>query len=246
MDKKWNIKKAYLSDTCYYDMKKMPVRYPFGYGLSYTTFEYSDLQLSKEKIKDTETLQVSVKVKNTGKMAGKEVVQLYVSDKTNAVMRPVNELKNFVKVELQPQEEKTVTMELNKRSFAWYNTKVNDWYAGSGTYEILIGSSSRDIRLTKTVELESTMKIPMEIHTNTTISELMENEKAKEVMKDLVDQMMANIGGGEEGSAASEAISQEMMIKMMENSPLRALRSFAGISTEEVQELIKKLKEAVK
>ena len=72
------------------------------------------------------------------------------------------------------------------------------------------------------------------------------NEKAKEVMKDLVDQMMANIGGGEEGSAASEAISQEMMIKMMENSPLRALRSFAGISTEEVQELIKKLKEAVK
>lgn len=84
----------------YYDMKKMPVRYPFGYGLSYTIFEYSDLQLSKEKIKDTETLQVSVKVKNTGKMAGKEVVQLYVSDKTNAVMRPVNELKNFVKVEL--------------------------------------------------------------------------------------------------------------------------------------------------
>ena len=90
-------------------------------------------------------------------------------------------------------------MELNKRSFALYNTKVNDWYAGSGTYEILIGSSSRDIRLTKTVELESTMKIPMEIHTNTTISELMENEKAKEVMKDLVDQMMANIGGGEQG-----------------------------------------------
>ncbi len=230
----------------YYDTKKMPVRYPFGYGLSYTTFEYSDLQLSKEKIKDTETLQVSVKVKNTGKMAGKEVVQLYVSDKTNAVMRPVKELKNFVKVELQPQEEKTVTMELNKRSFAWYNTKVNDWYAESGTYEILIGSSSRDIRLTKTVELESTMKIPMEIHMNTTISELMGNEKAKEVIGDLVDQMMVNMGGGEEGSAASEAISPEMLIKMMENSPLRSLRSFVGISTEEVEELIEKLREAVK
>lgn len=230
----------------YYDTKKMPVRYPFGYGLSYTTFEYSDLQLSKEKIKDTDTLLVSVKVKNTGKMAGKEVVQLYVSDKTNAVMRPVKELKNFIKVELQPQEEKTVTMELNKRSFAWYNTKVNDWYAESGTYEILIGSSSRDIRLTKTVELESTMKIPMEIHMNTTISELMGNEKAKEVIGDLVNQMMANIGGGEEGSAASEAISPEMMIKMMENSPLRSLRSFTGISTEEVEELIEKLKEAVK
>ena len=218
------------------------VNYPFGFGLSYTEFSITLLDCTEKE----GTIAAGVLVKNTGACAGKEVVQLYVSDKTNAVMRPVNELKNFVKVELQPQEEKTVTMELNKRSFAWYNTKVNDWYAGSGTYEILIGSSSRDIRLTKTVELESTMKIPMEIHTNTTISELMENEKAKEVMKDLVDQMMANIGGGEEGSAASEAISQEMMIKMMENSPLRALRSFAGISTEEVQELIKKLKEAVK
>ena len=217
----------------YYEAKKQPVRWAFGHGLSYTEFKYDHLTVSSKELDDENEIIVEVDVTNVGACAGKEVVQLYVSDKTNAVMRPVNELKNFVKVELQPQEEKTVTMELNKRSFAWYNTKVNDWYAGSGTYEILIGSSSRDIRLTKTVELESTMKIPMEIHTNTTISELMENEKAKEVMKDLVDQMMANIGGGEEGSAASEAISQEMMIKMMENSPLRALRSFAGISTEE-------------
>ena len=83
----------------YYDTKEMAVRYPFGYGLSYTTFEYSDLKLSAKEIKDTDTLTVSLKVKNTGSMAGKEIVQLYVADKTNAASRPVKELKNFVKVE---------------------------------------------------------------------------------------------------------------------------------------------------
>ena len=121
----------------YYDTKEMPVRYPFGYGLSYTTFEYSDLQLSSDKIKDTDKLKVTLKVKNTGNRAGKEIVQLYVADKTGAASRPVKELKNFVKVELQPQEEKTVEMELDKRSFAWYNTDIHDWYAASGEYEIL-------------------------------------------------------------------------------------------------------------
>ena len=90
----------------YYDTKEMAVRYPFGYGLSYTTFEYSDLKLSAKEIKDTDTLTVSLKVKNTGSMAGKEIVQLYVTDKTNAASRPVKELKNFAKVELAPGEEK--------------------------------------------------------------------------------------------------------------------------------------------
>ena len=115
----------------------MPVRYPFGYGLSYTTFVYSDLQLSAKEIKDTDKLTVSLKVKNTGAVAGKEVVELYVADHTGAAFRPVKELKNFVKVELHPGEEKTVSMELNKRSFAWYNEEIHDWYAASGTYEIL-------------------------------------------------------------------------------------------------------------
>ena len=86
----------------YYDAKEMPVRYPFGHGLSYTTFAYSDLQLSADRIKDTDTLKVTLKVKNTGDRAGKEIVQLYVADKTGSAGRPVKELKNFVKVELQP------------------------------------------------------------------------------------------------------------------------------------------------
>ena len=232
----------------YYDTKEMPVRYPFGYGLSYTTFEYSDLQLSADKIKDTDTLKVTLKVKNTGDRAGKEIVQLYVADKTGAACRPVKELKNFVKVELQPQEEKTVEMELDKRSFAWYNTQIHDWYAASGEYEILAAASSRDIRLKKTVYVESTIELPIHVHMNTTIGELLENPRTKAVIEGMTDSLIQHMGGSsgdeEEESAASEAISKEMSLKMMENSPLRTLRSFMGMSTEEIKELIEKLQAA--
>ena len=230
----------------YYDTKEMPVCYPFGYGLSYTTFEYSDLQLSSDKIKDTDKLKVTLKVKNTGNRAGKEIVQLYVADKTGAASRPVKELKNFVKVELQPQEEKTVEMELDKRSFAWYNTDIHDWYAASGEYEILAAASSRDIRLKKTVYVESTTELPMHIHMNTTIGELLENPKTKAVVEGMTDSLIQHMGGSseEENSAASEAITKEMSLKMMENSPLRSMRSFMGMTTEEIQEFIQKLQEA--
>ena len=232
----------------YYDTKEMPVRYPFGYGLSYTTFEYSDLQLSADRIKDTDTLKVTLKVKNTGDRAGKEIVQLYVADKTGAACRPVKELKNFVKVELQPQEEKTVEMELDKRSFAWYNTQIHDWYAASGEYEILAAASSRDIRLKKTVYVESTTELPIHVHMNTTIGELLENPRTKAVIEGMTDSLIQHMGGSsgdeEEESAASEAISKEMSLKMMENSPLRTLRSFMGMSTGEIQELIVKLQAA--
>ena len=230
----------------YYDTKEMPVRYPFGYGLSYTTFEYSDLQLSSDKIKDTDKLKVTLKVKNTGNRAGKEIVQLYVADKTGAASRPVKELKNFVKVELQPQEEKTVEMELDKRSFDWYNTDIHDWYAASGEYEILAAASSRDIRLKKTVYVESTTELPMHIHMNTTIGELLENPRTKGVIEGMTDSLIQHMGGSseEENSAASEAITKEMSLKMMENSPLRSMRSFMGMTTEEIQEFIQKLQEA--
>ena len=230
----------------YYDTKEMPVRYPFGYGLSYTTFAYSDLQLSADRIKDTDTLKVTLKVKNTGDRAGKEVVQLYVADKTGTAGRPVKELKNFVKVELQPQEEKTVEMELDKRSFAWYNTEIHDWYAASGEYEILAAASSRDIRLKKTVYVESTTELPIHVHMNTTIGELLENPRTKDIIQELSRELVRNMGGSleKEDTTNSDAHSPEMSLQMMENSPLRGLRSFMGMSTEEIRELIGKLQAA--
>ena len=106
----------------YYDTKQMEVAYPFGYGLSYTTFAYSNLQISNTNPTEKDTITVSVDVTNTGSIAGKEIVQLYVKDMTASTTRPEKELKGFEKVQLAPGETKTVTMELDKRSFAWYNT----------------------------------------------------------------------------------------------------------------------------
>ena len=227
----------------YYDTKEMPVRYPFGYGLSYTTFEYRDLQVSSGEMKDTDTLKVSLKVKNTGNRAGKEIVQLYVADKTGAASRPVKELKNFTKVFLNPGEEKTVDMELDKRSFAWYCTAIHDWYAATGEYEIIAAASSKDIRLTKTVHVTATTEIPLHIHMNTTVSELMENPRTREVIQGMTESLVESMGGSseEKESAATEAISPEMSLKMLENSPLRSFRSFMGMTTEEIEELIKNL-----
>lgn len=226
----------------YYDRKEMPVRYPFGYGLSYTEFSYSNLQLDKSSMKDTDTLTVSVDITNTGKWAGKEIVQLYVADRTGSADRPVRELKNFAKVSLEPGETKTVRMELNKRSFAWYNVKLHDWYAASGTYEIQIGKSSREIVLCDTVELTTDVKVPMEIHKNTTVGQLMSNPDMAQVLQEALSEMMSTMGAGG-GEASTEAISPEMIRGMMESMPLRGLRSFAGMSEEALNRLVEKLRE---
>lgn len=143
----------------YYEKKELPVLFPFGFGLSYTKFEYSALRVSKEKIKDNETLTVSVDIKNVGKRAGKEIVQLYVRDIESEVIKPVKELKGFAKVSLKAGEIQTVSFTLNKRSFAYYETAISDWYVESGEYEILVGASSTDIREAKTVFVESTQVI---------------------------------------------------------------------------------------
>ena len=227
----------------YYDTKQMEVAYPFGYGLSYTTFTYSNLQISNTNPTEKDTITVSVDVTNTGKVAGKEVVQLYVKDMTASAIRPEKELKGFEKVQLAPDETKTVTMELDKRSFAWYNTELHDWYAASGKYEILVGASSRDIRLTETIELSSSQVIPMHIHMNTTLGELFRNPATKETAKELTSKYLSAMNGGSEtaSESAAEAISEEMVEAMTDSMPLRSLCSFGGFSRAEIQEIIDKL-----
>lgn len=129
----------------HYDLREIEPLFPFGHGLSYTTFEYSDLKVS-ESVERGEAVQVSVMVKNVGKVAGKEVVQVYVSDKQSSLARPPKELKGFVKIELKPGEIKTVTFELNARALSFYDPSRKQWVAEPGEFEVLIGSSSRDIR----------------------------------------------------------------------------------------------------
>ena len=139
----------------YYDKANKDVLFPFGFGLSYTTFQYSALKLSKKKIRDTDTLTVKFKVKNTGPVAGAEVAELYVADDESTIFRPVQELKGFRKVFLEPGETKDVTLTLDKRAFAFFNVNTNDWCVESGTFTIKVGASSRDIKLEAKVTVEA-------------------------------------------------------------------------------------------
>ena len=140
----------------YYDTFGKDVLFPFGFGLSYTKFEYSGLRLSRKSIKDTDTLKVTFKVKNVGGVAGAEIAQVYVSDVESTVFRPEKELKGFKKVFLEPGEEKTVTVSLDRRAFAYFNTEAEAWHVESGEFTVKVGASSRDIRLSSSVNVAST------------------------------------------------------------------------------------------
>ena len=142
----------------YYDSADKDVRFPFGYGLSYTTFEYSDIILSAESIKDTEEVTVSFKVKNTGNVDGAEVAQIYVKDNESTIFRPKQELKGFKKVFLKAGEEKEVSITLGKRAFAYYNVNIHDWHVETGAFTICVGASSRDIKLSAELNVESTVE----------------------------------------------------------------------------------------
>lgn len=150
-----NYNEALFVGYRYYESKKQEVLFPFGYGLSYTTFQYSNLKLDREKMEEGKTLTASVTVTNTGKRAGKTVVQLYIAPEKVEMIRPVRELKDFDKVELAPGESKTVTFTLGKRAFAHWNPTVHNWRCESGKYAVQIGESAHDIALEGTVELSA-------------------------------------------------------------------------------------------
>ena len=217
----------------YYTSKHQEVLFPFGYGLSYTTFAYSDLHLDKSEMKDDEKLTITVKVKNTGNVFGKEVVQLYVSPVESEAARPLRELKGFEKIALQPGEEKTVTFELGKRAFAYWNEDIHDWYVPDGGYQIQIGKHAEEILLGETVTVHSTTVLPKVYTMNTCFGELLQDEHARTVTKPFLD------GMSDAGGDSSDAISQEMMAAMMEAMPLRQLLSFVPeMKIEDIEQIL--------
>lgn len=139
----------------YYDKVERNVRFPFGFGLSYTSFEYSDIKLKKKNLTKGEGAKVIFTIKNTGDVAGSEIAQVYVAKPESKIFRAPKELKGFVKIHLEPGEEKKVTVELDDRAFAFWNTATEDWCVESGEYKILVGASSRDIRLEAATKMKS-------------------------------------------------------------------------------------------
>ena len=223
----------------YYDKKRMAVRYPFGHGLSYTTFSYGNLRVDRESLRPGDTLTVEVDVKNTGTCFGKEVVELYVADKTGTPGRPEKELKGFCKLSLAPGEQKTARMVLTPRSFSWYNPQVCDWYHAGGRFEILIGKSSRDIVLSKTVAVGPTHALPFKVTENTTVDELLAHPATAKAAENKMMEYMATTGAGDEEHST---ISPEFIRKTFLESPLRLLKGItSGLRQSELDELIKEL-----
>lgn len=173
----------------YYEKKKIKPLFPFGFGLSYTTFSYANLKTNADSIKDTDTLRVEVSVKNTGKVAGKEVVQLYIHDQGITVQRPEKELKHFAKVTLQPGEEKTIRFGLSSRDFAYYNTAVHDWVIQPGNFDIMVGGSSVNLPLLKTIKLEPTHVQYPALTRNSLLIEFAKNPKGKAFYDQVINQM---------------------------------------------------------
>lgn len=224
----------------YYDTKKMEVAFPFGHGLSYTTFAYANMRLDKSKMTDHDTLKVSVDVTNTGSLEGKEIVQFYVRDLTGSCpdRRPDKELKDFEKVSLKPGETKTVSVTLDQRSFAWYSVKLHDWYAATGDYEILVGASSRNILLKKKVSMESSRRLPLSLHLNTTLGELFSDSRTKDYglfLKGKMDQFF-----GVKDQPEDEAVSDPMADAIATSLPLRNVITFGLCTKEEILEALEK------
>ena len=231
----------------YYDTKKMDVLFPFGHGLSYTTFTCGNVRLSQAHLTDTDTLTVQAEVTNTGTRTGKEVLQLYVAPPKGDVIRPVHELKGFEKVELAPGETKTVTFRLGKRAFSYYDMDLQDWRVEPGVYTLELGESSRNILQTVQVTAAGTPKKPAEITLDTTIGDVLQMPRGREIVRPLIEAygMMSADSGDADCLGESTAQMMESMLRYM---PLRGLVAFGNgkITDADAQKVVEQLQAAGK
>ncbi|MCE5342339.1 MAG: glycoside hydrolase family 3 C-terminal domain-containing protein [Eubacteriales bacterium] len=227
----------------YYDAKRTPVLFPFGFGLSYTDFQYAHLILSASEIADTGTLTVSVEVTNVGKRAGKEVVQLYVADRESTVVRPVRELKGFAKVALESGETKTVSFTLGNRAFAYWNEKLHDWHVETGAFGIQIGKSSRDIVLEEDVNVLSTVSLPNRVTLNSIFEDLLADPEKAEILRPILDLYQSNMRRPAPDKEDSVSITDDMMRAMIAYTPLRSMMNFTKgqITYRQLVEAVEKM-----
>ncbi len=227
----------------YYTSKHMETLFPFGFGLSYTTFEYANLQLAKSTVsKEDQTIALSVDVTNTGDRAGYEVVQIYVAPHVFTVPRPIRELKAFRRVWLEAGETKTVNLTLDRRSFAHYDVLTHDWVVASGVYQIQVAKTADTILLsTDLTYVEETALPPLT--KNSIIADLMDDARTAGFVNELAkrfgyDQYFTN---EEELRDSGENI--EMQQEMFRDFSLRSLIGFSSgaVTFEELEELYKEL-----
>lgn len=240
----------------YYDKKKMDVLFPFGYGLSYTDFTYSNMKVTVngknaadvDVIKETDEIIVSADITNTGNCDGAEIVQLYIKNPVVYEIRPEKELRDFAKVFLKAGETKTVTFTLNARAFSYYETRIHDWYAESGDYEILLASSSRDIRLQDTVSITGSKKIPFVADYVTTCEDVELFAKDGSALDEMLRRSCFAEATDHDGDDSMGSGTADMMKAMFTGTPLHSILSFSSeeLTYEDIQDTIRKLNEAEK
>ena len=225
----------------YYDKKNMPVLFPFGHGLSYTSFTYRKLKTDKKQMKDTEHLTVICEVENTGSMAGSEVVQLYVRDVESTAGRPVRELKGFEKIYLKPGERACVQFTLDKRAFAYYETRIHGWFVESGEFLIEIGTSSRDIRLCSSVDIMGTEILPRTYTRYSTVGDLAKSKQGAMLIRELLGNNSQQEQAGRENAEYMGEGSEKSALQMMYEMPLQSIVTFGRMTMKELDAMIESL-----
>lgn len=223
----------------YYDKKEMPVLFPFGYGLSYTEFAYDNLTVDKESADDTDIITVTCTVKNTGDIFGQEAVQLYVRDVESSARRPVRELKGFEKVALNPGEEKEITFTLDQRSFAYYEPMLHDWFVESGKFVIEIGASSRDIRLSKEIEIRGTKELPIVYTKDSTIGDFMKTAAGRSLVEKMMAETADIIGMASDVDVnCMGEVNDQMIQDMVNDLPIGSFVSYRLITSEQLDGML--------
>ena len=224
----------------YYEKKKIKPVFPFGHGLSYTSFAYENLHLGRKKMTDADVLEVSCVLRNIGTRAGSETVQLYVSRKNSPVAAPAKELKDFAKLHLAPGEKRQIVFHLSKRAFAYYNVEMQDWYVPQADYEVLIGASSADIRLRGTVHITPKKKWYPLATRNMVLKDILEDPEWFEVFYSKYKEIRPYLPFG----LAQMDLKENAFAKaMLENMTLHSLASYVGshLTDDDIDKLIEQL-----
>lgn len=226
----------------YYDKKEMKVAFPFGSGLSYTTFKLDNLQLSQKEINDQEKVKASCTVTNTGKVAGQTIVQLYTSLKHSQVLRPVRELKEFTKVQLAPGESKKISFILDQEAFRYWNEQIHDWHVESGDYQIEIGFSSRDLKLQSQLHVDSTKTIPVHYTKYTAIAKVANDPAAQDLLLSVMRTMIHIKEDDYQKKSKAEKAKIDgqckQMITMASSMTLMSLVSLGSVPLAKLNDLI--------
>ncbi|MBC2605035.1 glycoside hydrolase family 3 C-terminal domain-containing protein [Pelagicoccus albus] len=215
--------------------------YPFGFGLSYTNFEYRGIEISKPTIADGETVEVVAKVANVGEVVGSEIVQLYVSDLANEKRRPVKELKGFAKVRIEPGKVESVRFVLRRRDFASWDTRCNSWVVMPGNYKLLVGGSSNCLPLSGDIVAMESPRSRLKLSRNSMLKEFAKHAGGTEVYLEMLDLCLKSFGLEQKEEVTDSLAGEEprhsidFFMAMLNDMPLRKMIGLSGGRIDEAQ-----------